>query len=394
MDHQGSPLTRRRTLLAGAGLAVAAAGLRPAAAAGAAAPARPATPTRPTAPTGPETRAGFGLTPQQLAGQRVIYSYPGATVPQDLLDLIAQGLAGGVIIFGQNVTSLAQITAAVQQLQEANAQSPVAAPLLVMTDQEGGLVRRLPGGPVMSQKQIGESADPPGAAAAAGTEAGRLLRGAGVNVNLAPVLDVYRTPGDFDDQFQRSYSMDPDVVAACGRAFITAQQDQRVAATAKHFPGLGPACADQNTDAGPVTLTTPLTELRGIDERPYGPAVEAGVDLVMVSWAVYPALDPDRPAGLSPRVVQDELRHRHHFHGVTVTDAINAGALTALGTPPQNAVAAARAGMDLILDATRDVSQGLALVQGLGDALANGDLDPREFRAALHRTVRLRRNLA
>src|SRR5215469_89973 len=176
------------------------------------------------------------LTPAQLAGQRVIFSYPGTTPPASLLDQISAGEAGGVIFFGENITGLGQIAAVIQQLNAANDASPVRSPLLLMTDQEGGIVRRLPGEPVLSEKQIGASADPAGEAADAGTGAGQNLAGVGMNLNLAPVLDVYRQPGDFDDQFGRSYSMDPDVCAECGAAFVTAQQGGGVAATAKHFP--------------------------------------------------------------------------------------------------------------------------------------------------------------
>ena len=90
-----------------------------------------------------------------------------------------------------------------------------------------------------------------------------------MNVNLAPVLDVYYKTGNFIDQYQRSYSHDPAVVSGCGQAFITAQQAAGVAATAKHFPGLGSATRNQNTDTGPVTLTVSLTKLRATDEAPY-----------------------------------------------------------------------------------------------------------------------------
>src|SRR5205814_5573448 len=139
-------------------------------------------------------------------------------------------------------------------LRQAQQQSPVAAPLLLMTDQEGGLVRRLPGEPKLSEKQIGQSANPAAAASQAGTGAGQNLAGVGMNVNLAPVLDVYYKAGNFIDQFQRSYSSNASVVTSCGMAFISAQQKTGVAATAKHFPGLGSATKSQNTDAGPVTL--------------------------------------------------------------------------------------------------------------------------------------------
>ncbi|MBO0808075.1 MAG: beta-N-acetylhexosaminidase, partial [Actinobacteria bacterium] len=232
------------------------------------------------------------LTPAQRAGQRVIFSYPGATPPASLLDLISAGEAGGVIFFGENITSLSQIAGVVQQLKAAHDQSPVSSPLLLMTDQEGGIVRRLPGQPVLSEKQIGASSDPGAEAAAAGTGAGQNLAGVGMNVNLAPVLDVFRQAGNFDDEFGRSYSMDPNVAAECGAAFITAQQPLGIAATAKHFPGLGAAAVNQNTDLGPVTLDVPLADLRGIDELPFRSAIAAGVRLIMASWAVYPSLDP------------------------------------------------------------------------------------------------------
>src|SRR3954469_11264321 len=246
------------------------------------------------------------LTNQQLAGQRVISSYPGLTPPTSLFNYITAGQTAGVIFFGENISSDAQIAGVITQLRQAQAQSPIQVPLLLMTDQEGGLVRRLPGEPVLSEKQIGQSADPVGAATTAGTGAGQNLAGVGMNVNLAPVLDVYYKSGNFIDQFQRSYSKDPNVVSACGQAFITAQQATGVAATAKHFPGLGSATKNQNTDSGPVTLNVSLTQLHTIDEVSYPAAVTAGVKLVMLSWAVYPALDRTRPAGLSGTIIGQE----------------------------------------------------------------------------------------
>jgi beta-N-acetylhexosaminidase len=136
-----------------------------------------------------------------------------------------------------------------------------------MTDQEGGEVRRLTGAPTLSEKQSGQAPDPVAAAATdAGEGAGRLLVSVGMNVNLAPVL--YRTAVDFEDQYQRSYSKDPVVCGRLGSAFITAQQRLGVAATAKHFPGLGSAGASQNTDLKPVTLNVSKSNLRAIDELP------------------------------------------------------------------------------------------------------------------------------
>jgi beta-N-acetylhexosaminidase len=333
------------------------------------------------------------LSSLQLAGQRVIYSYSGLTVPAALLEAIAAGQAAGVIFFGGNISSDTQIAAAIQQLVQAQEASPVSAPLLLMTDQEGGEVRRLPGAPVLSEKQIGASADPAVEASEAGTGAGQNLAGVGMNVNLAPVLDVYYQAGNFIDAYQRSYSNQAPVVAECGQAFITAQQQTGVAATAKHFPGLGSATASQDTDTGPVTLTVSLSGLRGKDEVPYPAAIAAGVRLVMVSWAIYPALDATYPAGLSMAWVQGELRGRLGFGGVTITDAIEAGALTSFGSYGQRAVLAAQAGMDLLLCSAQDPAQGGAVTSALASALDSGQLNPAAFSAAVARVTTLRSNL-
>lgn len=334
-----------------------------------------------------------GLTPLQLAGQRVIYSYPGLTPPQALLDSIRAGRAAGVIFFEENFADVAQLSAAIAQLRQARAHSPIRVPLLLMTDQEGGMVRRLPGAPVPSAKRIGESPDPMAAAVDAGVGAGRNLRRIGVNVNLAPVLDVYHAPGNFIDGLQRSYSDNPAVVAALGSAFIAAQQANGVAATAKHFPGLGWAAAGQNTDNVPVTVPVSLATLRSVDESPYPAAVLAGVKLIMLSWAVYPALDAHRPAGLSPTIVNQELRGRNGFRGVTITDALEAGALRAFGTTAQRAVAAASAGMDLILCSSRDTAQGEDATIALADAYLARRLDPAAFARAVGRVTGLRAGL-
>jgi beta-N-acetylhexosaminidase len=365
----------------------------PAPAAGDSASPRAAASARPT--PGPEPAALPALSLQQMAGQRVIYSYRGLRPPAALLRLIRHGEVGGVIFFAQNVSSPAQIAGVIAELDRANASrlNPVRAPLLLMTDQEGGLVRRLPGAPLLSEREIGESADPAAGAASAGRGAGLNLRGLGLNVNLAPVLDVYRQPGDFDDQFQRSYSMNPAVVADLGVGFIKAQQGLGVAATAKHFPGLGAAAQPQDTDLRPVTLNVPLATIRNTDELPYRAAIAAGVRLVMVSWAVYPALDAARPAGLSPVIVGGELRHRLGFRGVTITDALEAGALGGYGTFGHRGLLAAEAGMDLILCSQQDVSEGEQTAAGLRDGYRDGQLGKRAFTAALQRVLALRASL-
>jgi beta-N-acetylhexosaminidase len=337
------------------------------------------------------------LSPEQMAGQRVIFSYSGLSAPAGLLNLIRHGDVGGVIFFSFNISSEQQITSVIAQMVAANdsTSNPARAyPLLLMTDQEGGLVRRIPwAGPAQTEAEIGASSDPASAATVAGQQAASGLRAVGMNVNLAPVLDVYRQPGDFDDQYQRSYSMDPGVVGQAGAAFVTAQQAGHVAATVKHFPGLGEAATSQDTDNEPVTINLSAQTLRSIDEAPYTAAIKAGVKLAMVSWANYPALDPRLPAGLSPTIIQGQLQRRLGFTGVTITDALGAGALEAYGSVQNRAMLAARAGMDALLCTATNPLPGLPCVRGVQAGLQDGAIPRTTFEAQLAQLLQLRASL-
>jgi len=225
----------------------------------------------------------------------------------------------------------------------------------------------------------------------AGTGAGQNLLSFGLNMNLAPVLDVFRTPGNFIDEFQRSYSMNPITVSRLGSIFITAQQATGVAATAKHFPGLGAAAAGQNTDLVPVTITLSKSTLQSVDEFPYMAAIAAGVKLVLVSWARYPNLGSMRPAGLSSVIVQGQLRRRLGFTGVTITDAIGAGALVRNGSIQNRSLLAAQAGMQLILCAS--LTQASEALAGLQTGFTNGSLSQSGFRADVTQILTLRSSL-
>ena len=383
-DERGG-VSRRSVLVGGAALLAGAALMNPAR-------------TLAAVPTGGASATDaepLGLSPAQQVGQRVIWSYPGMTPPQALFDAIRAGLVGGVIFFGENInrTDRSQIQAVTSALAQAQVDSGIGYPLLLMTDQEGGIVQRLPGLPGISEKQIGASPDPVGTAQSAGTGAAQNLLDAGMNCNLAPVLDVFRQAGNFDDQFGRSYSMDPVVCGECGAASITAQQTLGVVTTAKHFPGLGAATRAQNTDLGPVVLDVSLPDLRSIDELPFTYAINSNVDMIMTSWATYPALDSSLPSGLSPRIVRGELRGRLRYRGVTITDAIEAGALQAFGDTGERAVASVAAGMDIVLCSARDLSQGQDAVDALEAALADGQLDRGEAIHALERVLALRGRL-
>lgn len=337
------------------------------------------------------------ISPDDLSvqvGHHVIFSYPGLQPPPHLFTLIKQGKVGGIILFGENVSN--NLSATIDEFQEAYKHSPggSGAPLLIMTDQEGGKIRRLPTGPTTSAKQVGQSSDPKGAATRTGKEAASGLQKYKVNSNLAPVLGVSRKTGDFLDNFGRAYGNTSSLVGNCASAFISAQQGAGVVAAAKHFPGLGAAPTDANTDEQPVTINLTLDELRSVDEAPYKKAIEAGTDMVMNSWAVYPALDKKYPSGLSKAWVQDELRGRLGFKGVTITDAIEAKALKAFGDDSARAVLAAKAGMDILLASARNVTQGEAVVNALVRELKGGSLPRDSFKEATDRILAVRKKIS
>lgn len=287
-----------------------------------------------------------GLTLEQAVGQRMVVSLPGTTVPDALARRIRRGEVAGVILFSRNIASRAQLRALTGRLQAERRRGPRALrdkPLLVMIDQEGGLVKRLPGAPRRSAAAMGASGSVAGVRRE-GVATARNLRDVGVNVNLAPVVDL-GLPGSYQRATGRAFAAAPDAVSRYAGAFAAGLRAGGVLATAKHFPGLGRGPANEDERLNRIDL--PLARLRATDEAPFRALARAGVPLVMVSTGIYPALDR-RPALFSRRVTTGELRGFVGFDGVTITDDLEVPALAHL-SPERKALAAVRAGNDLPL---------------------------------------------
>ena len=333
--------------------------------------------------------AGVGtLTADELAGQRIVCAFPGTGVPADLQRRISRGQLAGVILFSGNLAGRSQIRRLTRALQAVPRPAGLQQPLLVMTDQEGGEVRRLPTPPRISAAAIG--AKGPRFARSTGGRAGRAMAALGVNVDLAPVLDVARRRGFIFEQ-QRGFGRSAAAVSASGVGFARGLQAGGVAATAKHFPGLGSTAA--NTDLRPARIGLPLARLRAVDEAPYRRFGAAGGKLVMVSSAVYPALDSSALAFQSRRIATDELRGRLGFTGATITDSLEARAVTSSAGTQQTALRAAAAGMDLLLYTSPSCADGELARRALADALASGTLPRAEFEASVARVLALRGGL-
>ena len=288
------------------------------------------------APAEAEREAVDRLPLTRQVGRLVVLRFNGISAPGYVREVLGKGRAAGAILFRDNVTTPEQLRALTAGLRRAGGRP------LVALDQEGGEVRIVPWAPpAASQPQQADA----GSVRADANAAASALRAAGVTVSLAPVGDVPSVGGAALGD--RAFSRDSDAASAAVAAAVTGWRAGGVAATVKHFPGLGGATV--NTDAAPATVTRTLAQIEATDLPPFEAAIRAGVPLVMVGHARYPALDPDRIASQSPTVVEQLLRRRLGFRGVTVTDSMEAQASLATGPITTASERAVRAGVDLLL---------------------------------------------
>ena len=310
--------------------------------------------------------------PRRTIASLLVVGFRGMTVAKagPIVDAIAKDGLGGVILFDRdqatggprNVQSPKQLRALTTGLQALAGQRR----LIVAIDQEGGRVARLTpatGFPaIASEASIGKLDDE-----AAATDWGRLiattLESVGINLNLAPVVDLDVNPRNpAIGALDRSFSADPAVVTKLALAEIRAHHESSVATALKHFPGLGSATANTDFGVADVTKTWSRKEL-----EPFRAIVASGVaDVVMAGHLVNRNLDPDHPASLSRAIVTDLLRGELAWRGVVITDDLEAGAITSSFGTEEAIALAIEAGNDLLL---------LANQQGYDPRVASRTID-------------------
>lgn len=326
------------------------------------------------------------LTFHQRAGQKVIGGFAGRTVPAGLRKAIRKGQIGGVILFSRNLGSRAQVRRLTRSLRQIRRPGPLRKiSLLVTVDQEGGLVKRLAGAPQLPARQMGARGS--AVARKQGVKTARNLVNAGFNVDFAPVLDVARKGGVID-RTDRAFGRSAATAGRIGTAFANGLRAGGVAATAKHFPGLG--AARENTDFEVQRIRVPKRTLVRVDMKPFARFIKSGGELIMVGTAIYPAFG-GKPAAFNRRIVVGQLRRRLAFSGVTVTDALGATAAQAFGGPGKTAVSAAAAGIDLML--YEDWQSALKGERAMARKLRARRLDRTEFRGSVARILSLRTGL-
>ena len=322
-------------------------------------------------------------------GQLFMAGFPGTEPSEGVLRLIREDKLGGVILFSRNIVSREQLRALCLELQMTARQAGHAQPLLIATDQENGLVRRLgPDSPIfpgnMALGAIGSEDVAYDVAYATGCE----LLALGVNMNLAPVVDVNNNSANPVIGI-RSFGEDPELVARLGAAMARGYADAGVVSTLKHFPGHGDTAVDSHLAIPTVPASS--ERLRAVELVPFRRGIEAGADTVMVGHMRVPALESGEalPASISPAIVQSLLRAELGFSGVALADCLEMDAISRSVGTAEGAVRTLAAGIDLALVSHR-LDRQVASVAAVREALAHGRLDPSRLSEAWARIWRLK----
>ena len=323
------------------------------------------------------------MTLEDLIGWRLVVGIPGTALTADVAQHLRTIHAGGVIVFERNFESPQQFRRLLAQLEETRGRKP-----LGMVDHEGGRIVRFSSGVTRFPDAwtVGRTKRPADALRQGETEA-KELRALGVDVNLAPCVDVLVEGAD-PVIGPRSYGDEPHRVAALGAARVQGLQGQGVAACAKHFPGLGAVPKDPHRHLPTVGLD--WTAMHTIHLVPFMAAIHAGVATIMSSHVCYPRLDhANEPATFSSRLIQGLLRDELGFQGVILSDDLEMGALRELCSIGEAAVRAVAAGHDGVL-----ICCGLAAqregFESLRAAYREGRLSLEELERSVERMTHLK----
>ncbi len=330
---------------------------------------------------------------ETMVGSLLVLGLPGSSTghasAKALAGHIAAGRVGGVVMLKHNVRSKAAVTELCQLFSQSGAE-------FLSIDQEGGAVQRL-------SSNIGFSAIPRASNVAKRTpaeardiyaRAAREIRAIGFNLNLAPVVDLHSGSNPIIGKYGRAFDTDPAVVAQYAAAFIDAHRRAGVGCTLKHFPGHGTSRGDSHDGAVDITRTWGADEL-----EPFQRLVRSGhADAIMLGHLYHRDLSDDgEPITLSATAIEGLLRKRMGFNGVVVTDDLDMGAIRRRHPPVRAAVMALAAGSDMIMasnSAKPDNDLPLRIIDGVGEAIAKGQLSERRVREAYDRVRRFARSYA
>ncbi|WP_084074048.1 glycoside hydrolase family 3 protein [Demequina sp. NBRC 110052] len=313
--------------------------------------------------------------------------FEGPELPAWVERRLREGM-GGVCLFGTNVHSPAQLRALTQAIHVANPHA------IIAIDEEGGDVSRLyqsQGSPFPGNAILGRLGDAT-LTETVGAQVGWELRAAGVDLTMAPDVDVNSNPLN-PVIGVRSFGADAEVAGVHGAAWTRGVQSTGIAACAKHFPGHGDTAQDSHVSL--PTVTADEATVRARELAPFVAAIEAGTLTLMSSHILVPALDATAPATFSRPILRDLLRGELGFEGVVVSDALDmAGASGGRGIPAA-AVLAIHGGCDFLCIGTANTDEQItAILAAFDEAVAEGDLDAADLERAVRRVQDLGASLA
>jgi beta-N-acetylhexosaminidase len=324
-------------------------------------------------------------------GQLFMVGLPGLAMDDSTRDLITRYGINHFILFKRNVADPGQLAGLCAGLVAACREAGLGAPLISI-DQEGGTVARLPlpFTQFPDARVLAEGVEPENALRGYAETCARELRGVGINMNLAPVLDVCPAgQGYFMER--RALGGAPEVVARLGCLVIETMQQEGVAACAKHFPGLGAATLDPHKVLPRVER--PAAELHRLDLPPFAAAFSAGVAAVMTSHTIYTGFDGDTPATLSSVILQGVLRTELGYEGLVITDDLEMGAIENAQSVAAASLAAFVAGADMLL-ICHEHDKVRAAHEAMAAALRSGQLAADRVVASLARVAAVQHRFA
>jgi len=328
--------------------------------------------------------ARIEMTSREKIGQLFMVGFLGTTVTPELASFIKEYKPGGVILFSRNLESVEQIVELTNDLQRCSQRSP----LLISIDQEGGRVSRLPKGFTIFPpcELLGRCNSSELAYAAAATIA-KELKAVGINMNMAPVLDVNSNP-DNPVIGDRAFGSTPDIVSEMALVTAAGLQDNKVVACGKHFPGHGDTNADSHKELPVVEASR--DRLEAIEFPPFRRAVEAGIATMMTAHVLYKALDDQLPATLSPSIITHLLREDLKYDGVVLTDDLEMHAIVDHYGSGDAAVRAFLAGCDVLL-ICKEREREVAAFEAVEQAVASGAISMERLDQSVARIQRVKR---
>ena len=323
------------------------------------------------------------MTLDEKIGQMIITGFNGSEYNDDMDRLINEYKVGGVILFARNIEDSNQMIDLTRALQENNNNLP----LFISIDEEGGRVSRLPDdvekfpsaftiGLINNQQTAYEN----------GKEIGYTLKRLGINLDYAPVLDIYSNENNtvIGD---RAFSKEESIVSTMGIATMEGIEDADIIPVVKHFPGHGDTEVDSHYGL-PIVYKT-LEELRNFEFIPFVKAIESGCDVIMVSHIILNEVDSSNPASLSKIVISDLLRKDLEFDKVVITDDMSMGAITSIMSIEEACIRSIKAGCDILLlgNAYEEIEQ---VIDSIKLKIYNGEISEEHINKSVNRILELK----